>query len=105
MAEQRLTEMNREEFGRLINDFIDRETKEMGDLEAPLCYEALASIYALDATPQTVKLEAQVVGEELQLRLPAAVAAGIEVHGNEINVNNLRFVIQLVNDNAVPVAD
>lgn len=105
MEDKRLTGMNREEFGQLINDFIDRETKAMGELEAPLFYEALASIYALDATPQTVKLEAQVVGEELQLRLPTAVAAGIEVHGNEINVNNLRFVIQLVNGDAVPAAD
>lgn len=103
MAEQRLTEMNREEFGQLINDFIDRETKEMGELEAPLFYEALASIYALDATPQTVKLEAQVVGKELQLRLPTAVAEGIEVHGNEINVHNLRFVIQLVNGGALSI--
>ena len=92
--------MNKEEFGRLINDFIDRETREMGELDAPLFYAALESIYALDSTPQTVKLEAQVVGKELQLRLPAAVAEGIEVHGNEINVHNLRFVIQLVNGGA-----
>ncbi len=75
MKEQRLTEMNAEDFGQLINDFIDRETKEMGELEAPLFYEALASIYALDATPQTVKLEAQVVGEELQLRCSRLTAA------------------------------
>ena len=59
MQEKRLTEMDAEEFGQLINEFIDRETKDMGELDAPLFYEALESIYALDTTPQTVKLDAR----------------------------------------------
>lgn len=105
MEEKRITEMDAEEFGQLINDFIDRETKAMGELEAPLFYEGLESIYALDSTPKTVELEAQVIGKTLQLRLPMPMAAGIEVHGNEINVNNLRFVIQLVNSDAVAASD
>lgn len=105
MEEKRITEMNGEEFGQLINNFIDRETKDMGELAAPLFYEALESIYAKEETLRTVELEAQVVGKELQLRLPAAIAAGIEVHGNEINVHNLRFVIQLVNGDALSAAN
>ena len=59
MEEKRLTEMGAEEFGQLINGFIDRETKDIGELDAPLFYEALESIYALDTTPQTVKLDAR----------------------------------------------
>ncbi|MCB0122699.1 MAG: hypothetical protein R2932_17895 [Caldilineaceae bacterium] len=59
MQEKHLTEMDAEEFGQLINEFIDRETKDMDELDAPLFYEALESIYALDTTPQTVKLEAR----------------------------------------------
>ena len=32
MEEKRLTEMNAEEFGRLTNNYMDRETQEMGEL-------------------------------------------------------------------------
>lgn len=105
MEEKRLTELNAAEFEELINNFIDRERKTTGELDAPLFYAALESIYAAEQAPKTVELEAQVIGKELQLRLPTATATGIEVHGNEISVNNLRFVIQLVSSDALPASD
>ncbi|MCB0064817.1 MAG: hypothetical protein KDE19_21985 [Caldilineaceae bacterium] len=101
MDTRRIVDIEASEFNRLLDDFIERETAEMGEVDVPLFYEAIERIYEPVATPTTIELQAQVVDNELQLTLPTTQPA-IDVHGNEIQINDLRFIIHLVPSEKVP---
>jgi hypothetical protein len=96
MGTKRITDLETAEFDTLIDAFIERETEDTGELSAPLFYETLESIFQEPADTTILDLEAQVVGSQLQLALPTATLPGVEVHDNEITVNNIRFVIHLM---------
>ena len=96
MKNKRITDLETAEFDALIDAFIERETEDMGELQAPLFYETLEAIFQNPTDATTVELQAQVVGSELQLALPTSIPPGVEVHDNEITVNKLRFVIHLM---------
>ncbi len=95
MENKRITDIETAEFDTLIDAFIERETEDMGELNAPLFYETLEAIFEEPAEATTVELQAQVVGSQLQLASPESTLPGVEVHDNEITVNNIRFVIHL----------
>lgn len=95
MDKRRIVDIETNEFNQLLDAFIERETAEMGEIDAPLFYEAIERIYEPVVTPTTIELQAQVVDNELLLTLPTAQPA-VDVHGNEIQINDLRFVIHLV---------
>lgn len=95
MDNKKIDEMTMTEFNAIIDAFIDRETQDCGELPAPVFYDALENIFSKPAEAMTVEVEAQVVGSELQFALPAIAIPGIEVHHNEIMVNNVRFVVRL----------
>ena len=101
MENKRITDIETVEFDTLIDTFIERETEDMGELSAPLFYETLESILQSPTEATTVELQAEVVGSELQLAIPTATPLGVEVHDNEITVNNIRFVIRLVPTEAI----
>lgn len=46
MSEKLITEMSAEEFDEVIETFIMRETRRVGEVDAPLFYEALEEIFA-----------------------------------------------------------
>lgn len=92
MDTRRIVDIEASEFHQLLEDFIERETAEMGEIDAPLFYEALERIYEPVATPTTI---------ELQLTLPTKQST-VDVHGNEIQINDLRFIIHLVPSEQVP---
>ena len=94
MDKRRVVDIEAHEFNQLLDEFIERETAEMGEIDAPLFYEAIERIYEPVKTPTTIELQAQVV-DKLLLTLPTAQAT-VDVHGNEIQINDLRFVIHLV---------
>jgi hypothetical protein len=96
MENKRITDIETAEFDALIDAFIERETEDTGELQAPLFYETLEAIFQNPTDATTVELQAQVVGSELQLALPTSTPPGVEIHDNKITVNNLRFVIHLV---------
>ena len=96
MENKRIADIETAEFDALIGAFIERETEETGELQAPLFYETLEAIFQNLTDATTVELQAQVVGSELQLALPMYTPPSVEVHNNEITVNNLRFVIHLM---------
>ena len=96
MNGKRIVDIEPTEFNQILDEFITRETAEMGEIDAPLFYEAIEAIYQPKATPTTVELQAQIVGTELELSLPASSLPHVNVHGNEIKINDLRFVIHLV---------
>jgi len=104
MTTERLRDLDAQAFDQLIDTFIERETEDMGELDASLFYAALEEIYAADTTPITVDVQAHVVDNELHLHLPTptptaaptATPTVVAVHHNVIHINNLRFVIHLV---------
>lgn len=87
------------EFDRLLEDFIIRESQDMGELDAPLFYTALENIYQTTSEASTVghtiDLQARIVNDQLHFVLPPLAFSGIEVTENEIKINNLRLVIHL----------
>lgn len=46
MSDKLITEMSTEEFDEVIETFITRETQRVGEIDAPLFYEALEEIFA-----------------------------------------------------------
>jgi hypothetical protein len=95
MSEKRISEMSGEEFEAIVAAYIERESQNMGEINAPLFYEAIEEIFA--DKPETVPLEGRVIGTELQLETTTREMPGIQVHDNEIVVDNIRFVIRLKN--------
>lgn len=124
MSEKLITEMSAEEFDEVIETFITRETQRVGEVDAPLFYEALEAIFAqpdqrirqpspleefvalsalssaLEGNETVVTLDAQVVGQALQLNLDVdnssvQVAPYINIQNNQILINNVRVVINL----------
>ena len=96
MNEKRLTEMSGEEFDAIVETYIERESQNMGEIDAPLFYEALEEIFA--AEPATVELEGHIAGSQLQLHPSPNEMPGVHIHDNEIVVNNIRFVIHLTQE-------
>jgi hypothetical protein len=93
MSETSITEMSSEEFEAIIEAYIERESQNMGEIEAPLFYEALEEMFS--AKPETVELVGRIVGSHLQLHPATQEVPGVRVHDNEIVVNNIRFIIRL----------
>lgn len=50
MDARRIIDMEANEFNKLLEDFIERETAEMGEIDAPLFYETIERIYEPVAT-------------------------------------------------------
>ena len=92
MDAKRITDMDAQEFDQLLDAFIERETKDMGELDAPLFYTALEEIYAAETEPTTIEVKAQVIGSELHLHLPTSATTTVDVHDNVIKIANLRFL-------------
>lgn len=44
---RRIVDMEANEFNQLLEEFIARETAEMGEVDAPLFYEAIERIFGL----------------------------------------------------------
>lgn len=57
MSEKLITEMSAEEFAEIIETFITRETQRMGEVDAPLFYEALEAIFAQPDQHQSLRYQ------------------------------------------------
>jgi len=66
MSEKLITEMSTEELAEVIETFITHETQRVGEINAPLFYEAMEAIFAEpdQQTPQQItKLQAILLPE------------------------------------------
>jgi hypothetical protein len=68
----------------------------MGEIDAPLFYEALEEIFAAESA--TVELEGHITDAQLQLHPSPNVMPRVRIRDNEIVVNNIRFVIHLTQE-------
>ena len=82
MSEKLITEMSAEEFAEVIETFITRETQRVGEVDAPLFYEALEEIFAQpdQQTPQPLPMEdnSRVMAELMAFSALSAAAEGSE---------------------------
>ena len=95
MADQPIREINPDEFDALMEQYIERETEDSGEIQDSLFYEALAHTFGADVAEEVVELEGRLVGSQLQLQLTEEPGSGVEVRENEIVVHNIRFVIRM----------
>jgi hypothetical protein len=63
MKGKRFSEMSEEEFEAVIEAYIERESRNMGEIDALLFYEALEEIFA--AEPITIEVEGHISGSKL----------------------------------------
>lgn len=107
MSEQLISNMPTDEFDAVVDAFIERETKEMGELGAPLFYEALKEIMASDTsaeTTTTIEVEGEIVDNQLVLDLPEDLDSVEEMRDIAILVGNRRITIRWKGDTIYPTA-
>lgn len=94
-----ISEMSTEEFDAVIDQYIERESQDMDEIPAPIFYQALRDIFTVPEVEETVELQGHVVDSQLQLLPKESVFTlpGVVIRGNEIIVNQIRFVINLGN--------
>lgn len=56
MSKQTITNMSTDEFDAVIDAYIERETKDMGELDAPLFYEALKEMITSNDASDTIEV-------------------------------------------------
>ncbi len=95
MRDRSITEMSTKEFDAIINAYIERETQDTGELPAPVFYQTLRDIFSAEPVEETIELRGELVGDRLRLHPPVPMPSVVTVHGNEIVVNNIRFVIHI----------
>ena len=87
--------MSTREFDAIINAYIERETQDTGELPAPVFYQTLRDIFSAESVEETIELRGELVGDRLRLHPSVPMPSVVTVHGNEIVVNNIRFVIHI----------
>ncbi len=95
--DQLISEISTDEFDTIIDQYIERESQDMDEIEAPIFYQALRDIFAVSEVEETVELQGNVVDSQLEL-LPkesGSTLPGVVINGNEIIVNQVRIVIHL----------
>jgi hypothetical protein len=55
MVEKLITNVSTDEFDAVVDAFIERETRDLGELDAPLFYGALREVIELDAAADTAE--------------------------------------------------
>jgi len=108
MGEQLITNMPTDEFDAVVDTFIERETQEMGELDAPLFYEAFKEIMASNASSaemiSTIEVEGEIVDNQLVLDLPGDLESVEEMRDIAILVGNRRITIKWKGDKIYPTA-
>ena len=107
MGEQLISNMPTDEFDAIVDAFIERDTKDMGELDVPLFYEALKEIMASDAsaeTTSTIEVEGEIVDNQLVLDLPEDLDSAERMRDIAILVGNRRITIKWKGDTIFPAA-
>ena len=107
MAKKLISSMSTNEFDAVIDAFIERETKHMGELDAPLFYEALTEMIAAEASADmetTTEVEGEIVDNQLVLDLPEDLESAEQIRDIAILVGDRRITVKWKNDTIYPTA-
>ena len=94
MNQQTITNMTTDEFDAVIDAYIERETKDMGELDAPLFYEALKEMVASDDASNMVEVAGEIVDNQLVLDLPEELETAEQIRDMAILVGGRRIAIK-----------
>ncbi len=107
MGENLISNMPTDEFDTVVDEFIDRETKDMGELDAPLFYEALKELIVSEistGSDKPIEVEGEIVDNQLVLDLPEDLESMEEMKDIAILVGNRRITIKWKDDKFYPTA-
>ena len=94
MSDRTLLDLSDEEFNALIEEYIERGSKQTDDLNADIFFDALADF--VEASPETpLKLNGTWDEGELILSPSSSFPPEVKIHNNHIITPNFTFVIQL----------
>jgi hypothetical protein len=105
MIEKRpLSDMPKEEFEAVVDAYIERETKDTGELDAPLFYEALQEMVAADAAVEEIEVEGKIIDNQLVLDLPKEWESA--EYGGDISIlfGERRVAVKLIDEHIQPTA-
>ena len=94
MVEKSLSEMIYDEFQALIDGYIDRSSRQTGEMPASVFFELLFERLAARAH-RTIEVTGHIVDKELVLSLPRPETTPVQVQGNQIFVGDQRIVVRL----------
>ncbi len=95
--------LNYEEFQSIANGFIERSSRQFGEMPASSFFELLFEKMAERVT-ETIELEGEGVDNQLVLHLPIELETAVHVKNNEILVGDRRIIVKLKNGPTYPTA-
>ncbi len=107
MGEKLISNMPTDEFDAVVDTFIERETKDMGELNAPLFYEALREMMAPDTIVEpanTIEVMGEIVDNQLVLDLPEELESTEQMKDIAILVGNRRITVKWKGNTIYPTA-
>lgn len=104
MNEKIISNMPTDEFDAVVDAFIERETKDMGELKTPLFYEALREMIASEASTDTIEVEGEIVDNQLVVDLPEDLETAEQMKDIAILVGNRRIIVKWKDDTIYPTA-
>ena len=105
MGEQLISNMPTDEFDAVVDAFIERETKDMGELDAPLFYEALREAVAPDTIAEsasTIEVVGEIIDNQLVLDLPKELESAEQMKNIAILVGNRRITVKWKDNTIYP---
>ncbi|MCA9948914.1 MAG: hypothetical protein KDE48_04670 [Anaerolineales bacterium] len=102
MSEQVISNMPTDKFDAVIDAFIERETRDMGELDTPLFYEALREMITSVDSVKMLEVEGEIVDNQLVLDLPRDLESTEQMRDIAILVGDRRITVKWKNDTTYP---
>lgn len=93
--------MDFDKFQSVADNFIDRSSREFGEMPASSFFELLFDRMA-ERISETVEVEAEIVDNQLVLTLPVEAETAVQVKDNEILIGDLHIVVKLKDNTLYP---
>ena len=94
MSDNTPVDMTYEQFEAMIDGYIERSSRESGEMP-PSAFFALLFEKMAARAQETVKVHGRIVDGQLVLSAPPAEQRTVQVRGNEILVDRWRIVVSL----------
>jgi hypothetical protein len=104
MDERPISSIPTEEFDAIIEAYIERETKDTGELDAPLFYEAFREWVKADIEAEEIEVEGTIVDNQLILSVPLDPMETFQLNDIEIFVSGRRIAVKVKDGAVYPTA-
>jgi hypothetical protein len=100
MSEQRIKIADFDEFQEVADKFIERSSRQFGEMPASAFFELLDE-RMVERVTETIELEVDIVDNQLVLQPPIGA---VQVNDNEVLIGDRRIVVKLRGDSHYPTA-